>query len=51
MDTLKKFVHDSFEEKVIYEMIRFPKYKSKKNVGIKRKPKWLTEEDQVVSLT
>ena len=46
MDTLKKFVHDSFEEKVIYEMIRFPKYKSKKGSAKKRKPKWLTEVEQ-----
>ena len=34
MDTLKKFIHDSFEEKVIHEMIRFPKYKSKKGSAL-----------------
>lgn len=45
MDTLKKFIHDSFQEKVIYEMIRFPKYKNKKHEK-KKKRKWLTEEQQ-----
>jgi len=47
MDTLKKFMKDSCEDKIIYEMVQFPKYKSKKTKDQKkRKVVWLTEDEQ-----
>ncbi|NQT56176.1 MAG: site-specific integrase [Desulfobacteraceae bacterium] len=45
MDAFRKFMKDAYEDKVIHEMPRFPKYKRKKDQK-KRKVKWLTEEEQ-----
>jgi hypothetical protein len=47
MDCLKKFMNDSYQDKVIHELVRFPKYKSKKHKDQKKKKiVWLSEIEQ-----